>query len=137
MTEEIKREDTIKQVIVMRKDLNMRRGKEIAQGSHASMAFLIKYIKQEAGSGLIYSYDMTEAEVLWLEGNHRKITLQVNSEEELLVIYKRAQESNLEVHLITDAGLTEFNGVPTNTCIAIGPDYSSKIDPITKHLKLY
>jgi peptidyl-tRNA hydrolase len=25
---------------------------------------------------------------------------------------------------------------PTLTCLAIGPDYSSVIDPITKHLKL-
>jgi peptidyl-tRNA hydrolase len=32
----------MKQVIVMRKDLKMRRGKEIAQGAHASMAFLAK-----------------------------------------------------------------------------------------------
>jgi len=43
----------------------------------------------------------------------------------------------LETHLITDNGTTEFNSVPTNTCIAIGPDYSDKIDMITKHLKLY
>lgn len=30
-----------KQVIVMRKDLNMRKGKMIAQGSHASMAVIL------------------------------------------------------------------------------------------------
>ena len=34
----------IKQVILIRKDLTMRRGKEIAQGSHASMAFLVEQL---------------------------------------------------------------------------------------------
>jgi len=34
-----------KQVIVIRKDLKMRRGKEIAQGAHASIAFLTARFK--------------------------------------------------------------------------------------------
>ena len=38
--------------------------------------------------------------------------------------------------LITDRGLTEFNGIPTNTCIGIGPFWSKDIDVYTKHLKL-
>ena len=33
--------DRAKQVIVMRKDLNMRKGKMIAQGAHASMKVLL------------------------------------------------------------------------------------------------
>ncbi len=33
-------------------------------------------------------------------------------------------------HLVTDSGLTEFKGVPTNTCIAIGPDFEDRIDVI-------
>lgn len=36
----------VKQVIVMRKDLNMRRGKQIAQGAHASMAALLKFFNK-------------------------------------------------------------------------------------------
>ena len=38
---------SIKQVILIRKDLKMRRGKEIAQGSHASMEFLVSRIRQQ------------------------------------------------------------------------------------------
>jgi hypothetical protein len=51
-------------------------------------------------------------------------------------IITKAIEAGLMVSMITDAGLTEFNGVHTKTCIAIGPDWSDEIDPITKHLKL-
>lgn len=108
----------------------MRRGKEIAQGSHASIAFLTRRIQAE-------SFSLSEAETDWLNGSFAKITLQVNSEEELLSVYNQACEAELEVHLITDSGLTEFDGVPTKTCLAIGPDYSEKIDLITKNLKLY
>ena len=36
----------LKQVILIRKDLKMRRGKEVAQGSHASMAFMTEKIRE-------------------------------------------------------------------------------------------
>ena len=113
----------------MRKDLNMRRGKEIAQGSHASMAFLLGLDYLSGDKGLILAE--------WLKGGQTKICLQINSEEELLILHQQAIDSGLESNYITDAGRTEFNGVPTKTCLAIGPNKSEDIDKITKHLKLY
>lgn len=118
-----------KQVIVMRRDLQMRRGKEIAQGSHASMMFLLnKYDNQTPP---------TEEELLWKDGMMTKVCVRVDSEEELIIIYDKALEAGLTAHMITDAGKTEFNGVPTRTCCAIGPHEVSKIDAITRELKLY
>lgn len=121
-----------KQVIVIRRDLHMRRGKEIAQGSHASMAWLSKRV--QLGYGI---ESMSEPERLWLTGSFAKVCLQVSSEQELLDIKQKAEDAGLQVDLITDSGLTEFGGVPTNTCLAIGPDFPEKIDPITGGLKLY
>lgn len=120
-----------KQVIVIRKDLKMRRGKEIAQGAHASMAFLWEALK--SGGPLAIKQAAWE----WWEGNHRKVCLQVNSEAELLAVHAAAVEAEVESHLITDMGLTEFDGVPTKTCLALGPDYDARIDAITASLKLY
>lgn len=60
----------------------------------------------------------------------------VNSEAELLEIVQAANDAGLYNALITDSGLTEFGGVPTKTCIAIGPAYSDRIDPVTRHLPL-
>jgi PTH2 family peptidyl-tRNA hydrolase len=119
----------VKQVIVIRKDLKMRRGKEIAQGSHAS----IKWLAEKAVKGSKFTVD----EKAWLEGSFTKICLQVNSEEELLDVYQRALAAGLTAKLITDAGRTEFDGVPTRTCIAIGPNKAQEIDKITGNLKLY
>ena len=123
----------IKQVIVMRNDLGMRKGKMIAQGAHASMAFLTRRMKAKKGKAKLA---LSPAEVEWLESSFAKVCVRVNSEEELIEIMHRAGEAGLEVHLITDSGRTEFHGVATNTCLAIGPDYSDKIDPITGELKL-
>ena len=51
-------------------------------------------------------------------------------------IHDKSLEAGLEVHLITDSGKTEFHGEPTQTCLAIGPDDSEKIDAITGRLEL-
>jgi PTH2 family peptidyl-tRNA hydrolase len=125
----MKNKREVKQVIIIRKDLKMNAGKLAAQASHASISFLVdRFIKKDK---------LTEAETIWVEEKFTKICLKVNSEEELLRIYQSAKSQNLECVLITDAGLTEFHGVPTKTCIAIGPDFSDKIDKITNNLKLY
>lgn len=135
--------NTIKQVIVIRKDLKMRRGKEIAQGSHASMKFLaerirsVKDAKVQSMVGEHYPVFLTEAEEYWLMNRFAKICVKVNSEQELLELHQKALDAGLVSCLVTDSGKTEFNGVPTNTCIAIGPDTVEKIDAITGNLKLY
>lgn len=119
----------IKQVIVIRKDLKMRRGKEIAQASHASSAFLsLRALTEEK---------ITKIQKEWLKGDHTKICLCVNSEEELFRIHEEAIDLGIESHLVRDLGKTEFKGQITPTCCAIGPDYAHKIDKITKDLKCY
>ncbi len=121
-----------KQVIVIRRDLKMRRGKEIAQGSHASMAFLTRQL--QSGNDSVHISDEARE---WMEKHFTKVCLQVEDEAGLMEVYQKAIEKNLEVHLITDSGRTEFNGVPTKTCLAIGPNYADRIDEVTSHLKLY
>jgi PTH2 family peptidyl-tRNA hydrolase len=125
--------EVIKQVIVVRKDLHMRRGKEIAQGSHASMAFITRQLLTVGTMEM----HLTDAAWTWLNGQFTKVCLQVNSEQELLDLHMKAIAAGLESHIITDAGKTEFNNVPTKTCLAIGPDEAEKIDAVTGDLRLY
>ncbi len=123
----------IKQVIVMRHDLKMRRGKQIAQGAHASMAFLTRRLQSRSS---VCMDDFSPNEQTWIMGSFAKVCVRCNSEEELMTIHDKAIEMGLEVHLITDSGRTEFHGQPTRTCLAIGPDDASKIDQVTGHLEL-
>jgi len=113
----------MKQALLIRKDLGMRRGKEISQGAHASMKAVLENME-----------DLRVTE--WLAGPFAKIVLVVHSEEEMLALKRKADDHGLITALITDAGRTEFNGVPTNTVVAIGPDEDANIDAITGHLKL-
>jgi PTH2 family peptidyl-tRNA hydrolase len=126
-----------KQVIVIRRDLRMRRGKEIAQGAHAATAWLADLILQTMRANDVDHLALSPAERAWLESSFRKVTVKVNSEEELIAVYQEALDAGLVVHLITDRGLTEFGGVPTRTCLAVGPDYDDLIDPVTGDLELY
>jgi peptidyl-tRNA hydrolase, PTH2 family len=136
-------EGPVKQVIVIRRDLKMRRGKEIAQGAHASMAFLTKRLGRWVAEGYGEPPDclamgrFTRAEYRWITGNFRKVVCQVADEEELLELYAAADAAGLECHLIQDAGLTEFGGELTYTALAIGPDDDDRIDPVTGNLRLY
>lgn len=135
-----------KQVIVVRHDLHMRMGKVAAQAAHASIAFLTNKFRDRIedyfdpmNDPLFYvvpRFRVSPAERAWIEGRFTKICVRVDSEEELLRIYEEAEAAGLTAYLITDAGLTEFKGIPTNTCVAIGPNFSDEIDPITGHLKL-
>lgn len=123
-----------KQVIVMRKDLNMRKGKMIAQGAHASMKVFFDRIKYCDHEEMLVSRITPEMEK-WINGIFTKICVSVDSEQELIDIYDKAKQENLPCALIQDVGLTEFDK-PTLTCCAIGPDSNEKIDLITGHLKL-
>jgi len=131
-----------KQVIVVRKDLNMRKGKLAAQASHASMSFLTKNARFSHRGGffhyfekMIHDGDSAEVEH-WLNNSFRKICVYVNSEQELDAIHQKAIDNKLTSHIIVDNGATEFNGVPTKTCVAIGPHWDDKFVGITDGLPL-
>lgn len=113
--------DDIKQVIIIRKDLKMRRGKEIAQGAHASMEFLRVDPKK-------FNEPIVEK---WLDGLHKKVVLQIDDEVKMNLIHVFARSAGVYSHIVYDQGLTEFKGVETATAMAIGPDYSDLIDTIT------
>lgn len=123
-----------KQVLVVRKDLNMRKGKIAAQVAHASMGALLSKAEVRAdGSRLIPNHPDILA---WLDGPFAKICVYVNSEEELLAIHQKAKDAGLINCLITDSGRTEFKGVPTNTVVAVGPGIWEEVDKVTGVLPL-
>ncbi len=109
----------LKQIIVVRNDLKLSKGKLAAQVAHAaiSAAEISKFKKQ------------------WLAEGQKKVVVKCESLAELLEIYERSKTSFIATSLIQDAGLTEIPS-GTITCIGIGPDEEEKIDKITKNLKL-
>lgn len=128
-----------KQVIIIRKDLNMRKGKMVAQGAHASMKAILSQgwydLTNPVGQNEFHLTMTPEVED-WLNGIFTKICVSVDSEAELLTLYNMAYNMDLPCSLIEDVGKTEFKGVATHTAVAIGPANAEVVDTITGHLKL-
>lgn len=110
-----------KQVILVRKDLQLPKGKLGAQVAHAAVEAVLKSDK-----------DIIKE---WRMQGMAKIVLKVEDEKELLKYNQKAKDNKLVTSLITDAGRTVVEP-GTKTCVAIGPDTVEKIDVIVKDLKL-
>jgi PTH2 family peptidyl-tRNA hydrolase len=136
----------IKQVIVWRNDLKVRKGKMVAQCCHASMkaildaasTFTIKSDDPKQKDLRAYTFNSGSPPIKWLDNIFTKILVYVESEKELMDVYNHALSFNVNMpcSLIIDAGRTEFHGVPTPTCVAVGPWPSHIIDKITGSLPL-
>ena len=114
----------IKQVIIIRSDLDMSCGKIAAQVAHAS---LMSYFESQ-------HKDKKIAED-WLNTGEKKIILKVTDEESLIKLYNAYKYKNIPCVLVMDAGLTE---IPpgTKTALGSGPWISDEIDAFSKTLKL-
>lgn len=138
---------TTKQMIVVRRDLKMRKGKIAAQAGHACVNAVLMALSKENlldkirfGENEIVLTGEVNAEIpvcQWFLNGEAKICVYVDSEEELLEIDRKAKEAGILCALIRDAGHTEFHGEPTFTCLAFEPQLPEKVDPITGELPLY
>lgn len=121
----------VKQMICIRKDLNMRKGKMVAQGAHAAMKFMVDQV-MEYGDLVL-----TDVDHQWMATGMRKICVQVDSESALDELKAAADAAGIRAALVVDSGLTEFHGVPTKTALALGPDDDLALDALTGGLQLY
>lgn len=123
-------EDKIKQVIVARKDLNMRKGKLAAQVGHAVMYATEDWLTSTKTT------EQLDNHTTWQENGTPKVVVGVDSEQVLTNILQECSENGIPAYKVVDEGTTEFGGQQTMTCIAIGPAPSSQIDPMTRLLPL-
>ena len=138
-----------KQMIVMRRDLKMRKGKIAAQAGHACVEAVLMALAREnrldqvrvAPSGNWVYLDEGDREPTpladWFSAGVAKVCVYVDSEEALLDLAAQGREQGFACALVHDAGLTEFHGETTITCLAFEPLRASQIDPITGDLPLY
>lgn len=138
-----------KQMIVVRRDLRMRKGKIAAQAGHACVEACLMALAREGrldevrlspGEDWVYlADDDREPTPLsdWFDAGVAKVCVYVDTEGELLDLARRGREEGFLVALVRDAGHTEFHGEPTYTCLAFEPLHASQIDPLTGDLPLY
>lgn len=142
-----------KQVIIVRKDLEMSPGKLAAQVSHASMAFLKKQIIENVVDTTESPYKSiikVSPEVFehWMLGEYTKTVLRAKNKNQLLKAVTMAKELGMEegkdFFVIKDNCHTELepeevdeDGMGhTITCIGFVPMAEDKIDPIGRKYQL-
>lgn len=113
-----------KQVIAVRTDLKMSKGKIAVQTAHGSVSAYVKTKK--------YYQDWADN---WLSEGQRKITVKVNSEEEIHKLAEAARKADIPYAIINDAGLTQLPP-GTTTVIGIGPSREELINKISDKLPL-
>ncbi|RLG21556.1 peptidyl-tRNA hydrolase [Candidatus Micrarchaeota archaeon] len=112
----------MKQVILVRKDLKMSKGKMAAQVAHASLAAYKVALKRD------------EKRVKkWEREGAKKVVLYVADEKELFEMKERLR--GIPKQVVIDAGKTQI-APGTVTCMGVGPWDDEAIDRITGHLKL-
>ncbi len=136
-----------KMMIVMRKDLKMRKGKIAAQAGHACVEAVLMALQkenrlndiEESSDGVELNCDNKINTPLseWFHYGCAKVCVYVDSEAELLDIARIATEKGILTAIITDSGMTEFHGIPTKTCLALEPLPCDIADELTGHLNLY
>lgn len=136
--------ENIKQLIVVRKDLEMPVGKLAAQVSHASLlSFLNSLDKTDEKNENAeknketYILDKNNYSYDWIHGSFTKVVLGVKNESQLLKYKKIAEENGIPFALITDEGRTCFDREPTITCLGVGPYDNDILDKFFKRLRLY
>lgn len=138
-----------KQMIVVRRDLRMRKGKIAAQAGHACVEATLIALAREGrldqvrvapSQNWVYLDDQGTVPTplsRWFEAGVAKVCVYVDGEEALLELAMRGREAGFAVALVRDAGYTEFHGDPTYTCLAFEPLLPEQIDPLTGDLPLY
>jgi len=119
-----KNKQNYKQVILVRTDLKMGKGKLAAQVAHASVEAVLKAQR--------YKPELLRK---WRSSGMKKAVLKVKNEDELLKYYNLARKKHLITALISDAGRTQLKP-GTTTCLAIGPDSEEKINEVTGEVRL-
>ncbi len=111
----------MKQVILVRQDLKLPKGKMAAQVAHASAEAVLKSHKDDLSK--------------WRREGMKKVVLKAADDKELIKYKNIAEDNGLVTSLITDAGRTVVEP-GTMTTLGIGPDNDEKIDKVTGHLKM-
>jgi PTH2 family peptidyl-tRNA hydrolase len=110
-----------KQVIAVRKDLKLDKGKLAVQVAHASLDS--------------YKKASPQAREEWESEGSKKVVVKAEGLKELLDLQKKARLLGLPFSLIRDAGRTHLKP-GTITCLGIGPAPESDIDKVTGKLKI-
>lgn len=113
-----------KQVLVVRSDLGMGKGKMAVQCAHAAVS------ASEEARRMFPDWWRC-----WMQEGQAKVAVKIKGEDAILKLERQSREDRLPCNVVRDRGLTQVEP-GTVTCIGIGPAPSDRVDPLTRSLAL-
>ena len=131
----------VKQVIVVRKDLKMSTGEVAEKVTDAALKIffdrIAKWTTNVTINNTIILEGMTSPIKKWVDGNSAKNILSCNTENDIMTLADKAKNLNIPFAISFDNTFNTFNDTTTPLCIALGPDYDDKIDPLIRECEVY
>ena len=125
----------LKQVILLRRDMKLRRAEAAALASKASMTFIIEGDESDRGGSV--KVDLSGIEAEWMLGSATRIVLGVASEESMRKLLLKAEIQGVSTYEITGVSDDKVDDGIQLIAAALGPDDGDKLDLITGNLKLF
>nr|CCC91640.1 conserved hypothetical protein [Trypanosoma congolense IL3000] len=159
------RGEPMKMTLVVRRDLKMGTGKIAAQCAHAAVAVMEEVQSRrgavssyrssgehsangkrggvEGNCNTVEGQKCNQEEIdqwvtwydAWCFAGRKKVALQCDSEEQMMIAYKAVKREGLPHALIRDAGRTQI-APGSKAVLAVGPAPDGLVDRVTGHFKL-
>jgi PTH2 family peptidyl-tRNA hydrolase len=120
-------DEEFKMVILIRSDLGMSPGKVASQCVHAALGCVRQFTSTMPYQTKLQAWELTGEKV---------VCLRCDTLAEMQNYFTVARSRDIPVHAVHDAGRTEI-APGSITCLAIGPDTTTRIDGVTGTLRLY
>jgi peptidyl-tRNA hydrolase len=125
----------IKQVILLRRDIRLRRAEAAALAAKASMSFISE--GNESDRSDVVQIELSGIEAEWLLGNSTRIVLGVSSEDAIRKLLLKAEIQGISTYEILGSSRGKIDEGMQLIAASLGPDEGDKLDAITGNLKLF
>ena len=123
----------VKQVIVVRKDLKLKRGKVASLVAEATMQFILDNNESDRPDEL--HVKLSQQEIRWLDGSFTRDVVGIDSHDALCNLVLRAELNGMNVYSVFDRSSKKLDEISQLLCVAFGPDEEDQISQVIGNLK--
>lgn len=125
----------VKQVIILKKNVGMRRAKAASYIARASLQFLVENDVSDRKDAVQTSLSLEES--LWLRNGQKRDIYVIDSYDTMSDIVFKAKVLNIDAYAVFDNKDYDDLDESTPVCIALGPASSEELAKFTSKLKRF
>ena len=125
----------VKQVIILKKNVGMRRAKAASYIARASLQFLVENDVSDRKD--VVQTSLSPEESLWLRNGQKRDIYVIDSYDTMSDIVFKAKVLNIDAYAVFDNKDHDDLDESTPVCIALGPASSEELEKFTSKLKRF